>query len=148
MPDFAKYRLSLLFVINFLTAVFAIVMGGLLIQALVSPIDIQTTEPLPNCMSTRADICIDEKAEELHDLTVQAVENILKGRIVMKKLLVVISAILSILFPVVLTWNAIEFGLILKNQRNLKDSFTSQPDNKNYETEDTSLSNHGDPQKV
>ena len=32
------------------TAVFAIVTGGLLIQALVSPIEIQTKEPLPKDM--------------------------------------------------------------------------------------------------
>ena len=153
MSDFAKYRLSLLFVIDFLTAVFAIVMGGLLIQALVSPIEIQTSESLPNTEipslnCSRADICINEKAEKQQDLTIQAVENLLKGRILVEKLLVIISSILSILFSVVLAWNAIEFGLILNNQRNLKDSFTSKPNNKNYETDETSLNAHGDPEKV
>ena len=76
MQDYAKYRLIMLILINVLSAISTIVVGGLLIQALVSPSEIDTTGPLPNTVgqpkiNCRADICINEKAEELHTLTVQ-----------------------------------------------------------------------------
>ena len=59
----------------------------------------------------------------------------------MAKLLVISFAIFLILAPIILVWNTIEFGLICKNQQNLKNSFTNQPDHdKNYETDETSLS--------
>ena len=112
-------RYIALFLINTLSAISAIVVGGLLIQALVSPSEIDTTGSLPitygqpkiNC---RSDICINEKAEELHTLTVQMVENLLNDQIVMNRHLVTMSGSFFVIFSAVLAWNAIEFGIFLK----------------------------------
>ena len=128
MQDYAKYRYIALFLINTLSAISAIVVGRLLIQALVSPSEIDTTGSLPikygqpkiNC---RSDICINEKAEELHTLTVQMVENLLKDRIAMNSHLVTMSGSFFVIFSAVLAWNAIEFGIFLNKQTVSCDDF-------------------------
>ena len=130
MQDYAKYRLIMLILINVLSAISTIVVGGLLIQALVSPSEIDTTGPLPNTVgqpkiNCRSDICINEKAEELHTLTVQMVENLLKDRIVMNSHLVTMSGSFFVIFSAVLAWNTIEFGIFLNKRQNLKDANTT-----------------------
>lgn len=81
----------------------------------------------------------------------------LKGRIVVEKRLVTMSASLLIVFSLVLAWNGIEIGLIWKNKKNLKNkSPTDLKDSLNaIETEDEiceedepSPSAKGDPEKV
>jgi hypothetical protein len=127
MQDYAKYRFIMLILINVLSAISTIVVGGLLIQALVSPSEIDTTGSLPitdgqpkiNC---RADICINEKAEELHTLTVQMVENLLNDQIVMNRHLVTMSGSFFVIFSGVLACNAIELGIFLNKRKNLKDA--------------------------
>ena len=166
MKNYVKYRIAMLFLVDILSAVFAIVVGGLLIQASVFPYEIETTETLatvgqPKISCGRADICIDEGNERLNDMTVQAVEDMLKGRIAMEKLFVTMSGSLLIVFFVVLAWNGVEIGLILKNKqnlnnkRNMKDSPTDLKNSPNaIETEDEiceedepSPSAKGDPEK-
>ena len=166
MQDYAKYRYIALFLINTLSAISAIVVGGLLIQALVSPSEIDTTGSLPitygqpkiNC---RSDICINEKAEELHTLTVQMVENLLKDRIVMNSHLVTMSGSFFVIFSGVLVWNAVEIGIFLNKRQSLKDAnlnanttpvlYTAAA-NGDPETSLTSVSSttttNGDPEKV
>ena len=161
MKNYAKYRIAMLFLVDILSAVFAIVVGGLLIQASVFPYEIETTETLatvgqPKISCGRADICIDEENENLNDLT-----EMLKGRIVMEKLFVTMSGSLLIVFFVVFAWNGVEIGLILKNKqnlnnkRNMKNSPTDLKNSPNaIETEDEiceedepSPSAKGDPEK-
>ena len=167
MKNYAKYRFVMLVLVDVLSAVFAIVVGGLLIQASVFPYEIKTTEALatvgqPKISSARADMDIDEENENLNYLIVQTVEDMLKGRIVLEKLLVTMSGSLLIVLSVVLAWNGVEIGLILKNKRNLnnkrnmKDSPTDLKDSPTaIETEDEiceedepSPSAKGDPEKV
>jgi hypothetical protein len=166
MKNYAKYRFAMLFLIDVLSAVFAIVVGGLLIQASVFPYKIENTEALatvgqPKISSARADMDIDEEYENLNDFYVQVVEDMLKGRLVMEKLLVTMSGSLLIVFFVVLAWNGVEIGLILKNKqnlnnkRNMKNSPTDLKNSPNaIETEDEtceedepSPSAKGDPEK-
>ena len=165
MKNYAKYRLIALFFVDLMSAVFAIVVGGLLIQASVFPYEIksevQATVGQPKISCGRADICIDEGNERLNDMTVQAVEDMLKGRIAMEKLFVTMSGSLLIVFFVVLAWNGVEIGLILKNKqnlnnkRNMKNSPTDLKNSPNaIETEDEiceedepSPSAKGDPEK-
>ena len=164
MKNHANHRHIILFLVNAVFFVFAIVVGGLLIQASVFPYEIKTTEALatvgqPKISSGRGDISIDEENENLNDLTVQAVEDMLKGRIVVEKRLVTMSASLLIVFSLVLAWNGIEIGLIWKNKQNLKNKRIPPTDVKNsptaIETEDEiceedepSPSAKGDPEKV
>ena len=167
MKNHAKYRYKILFMVDVLSFVFAIVLGGLLIQGSVFPYEIKTTEALatvgqPKISSARADMDIDEENENLNYLIVQTVEDMLKGRIVLEKLLVTMSGSLLIVLSVVLAWNGVEIGLILKNKRNLnnkrnmKDSPTDLKDSPTaIETEDEiceedepSPSAKGDPEKV
>ena len=138
MKNHTKYRYNTLIIVDILSAIFAIVVGGLLIHALVFPYEIKTTDALatvgqPKISSARGDMDIDEKNENLKDMTVQAVqmiEDMIKDRIVVEKRFVTMSASLLIVLSLVLTWNGIEIGLIwkykknLKNKRNLKDSPT------------------------
>ena len=139
MKNHTKYRYITLYIVDILSTLFAIVVGGLLIHASVFPYEIEPTEALatvgqPKISSARGDMDIDEENENLNDLTVQAVKNMLKGRIVVEKRLVTMSASLLIVFSLVLAWNGIEIGLIwknkqnLKNKRNLKDSPTDLKD--------------------
>ena len=130
MENYAKYRFGMLFLIDVLSAVFAIVLGVLLIQASVFSYEIETTEALtvgqPKISSLRADMDINEEFETMHDFYVRAVEDkLLKGRLVVEKRLVTMSATsasLLIVFFVVLAWNGVEIGLILKNKRNLNNT--------------------------
>ena len=165
MKYHANYRYIILFLVNAVFLVFAIVVGGLLIQASVFPYEIKTTEALATVgqpkisCGGRSDICIDEENENLNDLYVREVEDMLKGRIVVEKRLVTMSASLLIVFSLVLAWNGIEIGLIWKNKQNLKNKRNSPTDLKNsptaIETEDEiceedepSPSAKGDPEKV
>ena len=84
---------NILLLINALTAISWIVVGGLLIETLVSPSEIDTTGPLP-------------ETEILHDLTVQAVKHMLQGRIDVESFLVKIAS-LCVITSAVLAWNAI-----------------------------------------
>ena len=162
MKYHANHRHIILFLVNAVFFVFAIVVGGLLIHASVFPYEIEPTEALatvgqPKISSARGDMDIDEENENLNDLTVQAVEDMLKDRIVVEKGLVTTSASLLIVFSLVLAWNGIEIGLIWKNKKNLKNkSPTDLKDSLNaIETEDEiceedepSPSAKGDPEKV
>ena len=159
MKYHANYRYIILFLVNAVFFVFAIVVGGLLIQASVFPYEIKTTVGQPQISCGRADICPDEENENLNNLYVQAIEDMLKGRIVIEKRLVTMSASLLIVFSLVLAWNGIEIGLIWKNKQNLKNKRNSPTDLKNsptaIETEDEiceedepSPSAKGDPEKV
>ena len=161
MKNHTKYRYITLYIVDILSTLFAIVVGGLLIHASVFPYEIEPTEALatvgqPKISSARGDMDIDEENENLNDLTVQAVKNMLKGRIVVEKRLVTMSASLLIVFSLVLAWNGIEIGLIWKNKQNLKDSPTDLKDSPTaIETEDEiceedepSPSAKGDPEKV
>ena len=163
MKNHAKYRFIILILVDFLSFVFAIVVGGLLIQASVFPYEIKTTDELatvgqPKISCARADICIDEENENLNDLAVQTVEDMmLKGRIIVEKLFVTMSASLLIVISVVLAWNGIEIGLIWKNQQNLKnnrnlntkDSLTAiETEDEICEEDEPSPSAKGDPEKV
>ena len=163
MKNHTKYRYNTLFIVDILSAIFAIVVGGLLIHALVFPYEIKTTDALATVgqlkiSSARGDMDIDEKNENLKDF-VQLVEDKLKGQIVVEKRLVTMSACLLIVLPLIFAWNAIEIGLILKNKKNLKNKRNDSPtDLKNsptaIETEDEiceedepSPSANGDPEK-
>ena len=157
MKYHANYRYIILLLVNAVSIVFAIVVGGLLIQASVFPYEIKTTVGQPKISCGRADICPDEENENLNDLYVRAVEDMIKGRIVVEKRLVTMSASLLIVFSLVLAWNGIEIGLIWKNKKNLKNkSPTDLKDSLNaIETEDEiceedepSPSAKGDPEKV
>ena len=157
MKYHANYRYIILLLVNAVSIVFAIVVGGLLIQASVFPYEIKTTVGQPKISCGRADICPDEENENLNNLYVQAIEDMLKGRIVIEKRLVTMSASLLIVFSLVLAWNGIEIGLIWKNKKNLKNkSPTDLKDSLNaIETEDEiceedepSPSAKGDPEKV
>ena len=127
MKNQANNRYIILLLVNVVSIVFAIVVGGLLIHASVFPYEIKTTDALatvgqPKISSARGDMDIDEKDENLKDF-VQAVKDmLLKGRVVVEKRLVTMSASLLIVFSLVLTWNGVEIGLIWKNKKNLKNS--------------------------
>ena len=162
MKNHTKYRYNTLFIVDILSAIFAIVVGGLLIHASVFPYEIKTTDALatvgqPKISSARGDMDIDEKDENLKDF-VQAVKDmLLKSRIVVEKRLATMSASLLIVFSLVLAWNGVEIGLIwknLKNKRNLtptdlKNSPTAiETEDENCEEDEPSPSAKGDPEKV
>ena len=168
MKNQANNRYIILLLVNVVSIVFAIVVGGLLIQASVFPDEIKTSDALatvgqPKISCGRADICIDEENENLNELTVQAVKDmLLKGRVVVEKRLVTMSASLLILFSLVLTWNGVEIGLIWKNKKNLKNSpndlkdshtdlkispTTIETEDEICEEDEPSPSANGDPEK-
>ena len=162
MKNQANNRYIILLLVNVVSIVFAIVVGGLLIHASVFPDEIKTSDALatvgqPKISSARGDMDIDEKDENLKDF-VQAVKDmLLNSRIVVEKRLATMSASLLIVFSLVLTWNGVEIGLIwknLKNKRNLtptdlKNSPTAiETEDENCEEDEPSPSAKGDPEKV
>ena len=162
MKNQANNRYIILLLVNVVSIVFAIVVGGLLIHASVFPDEIKTSDALatvgqPKISSARGDMDIDEKDENLKDF-VQAVKDmLLKSRIVVEKRLATMSASLLIVFSLVLAWNGVEIGLIwknLKNKRNLiptdlKNSPTAiETEDENCEEDEPSPSAKGDPEKV
>ena len=162
MKNQANNRYIILLLVNIVSIVFAIVVGGLLIHASVFPDEIKTSDALatvgqPKISSARGDMDIDEKDENLNDF-VQAVKDmLLKSRIVVEKRLATMSASLLIVFSLVLAWNGVEIGLIwknLKNKRNwtptdLKNSPTAiETEDENCEEDEPSPSAKGDPEKV
>ena len=162
MKNQANNRYIILLLVNVVSIVFAIVVGGLLIHASVFPDEIKTSDALatvgqPKISSARGDMDIDEKDENLKDF-VQAVKDmLLKSRIVVEKRLATMSASLLIVFSLVLAWNGVEIRLIwknLKNKRNLtptdlKNSPTAiETEDENCEEDEPSPSAKGDPEKV
>ena len=165
MKNQANNRYIILLLVNVVSIVFAIVVGGLLIHASVFPDEIKTSDALatvgqPKISSARGDMDIDEKDENLKDF-VQAVKDmLLKSRIVVEKRLATMSASLLIVFSMVLAWNGVEIGLIWKNKKNLKNKRNLTPtdlknsptaietEDENCEEDEPSPSAKGDPEKV